>query len=114
MQEFKVQSNTYDAQYGRTGGGVITIVTKGGGNYFHGTAFEYFQNDKLNANQTELNQPQTAGVFYPNGRKPPNHINQFGATVSGPIIIPKVFNGKNKLFWMLSWKVCGSARPIPM
>ncbi|MCC6587684.1 MAG: TonB-dependent receptor [Bryobacterales bacterium] len=105
VQEFKVQSNTYDAQYGRTGGGVVTIVTKGGGNDFHGTAFEYFQNDKLNANQTELNQPQTvAGVFYPNGRKPPNHINQFGATVSGPIIIPKVFNGKNKLFWMLSWE----------
>lgn len=42
VQEFKVQSNTYDAQYGRTGGGVVTIVTKGGGNDFHGTAFEYF------------------------------------------------------------------------
>lgn len=105
VQEFKVQSNTYDAQYGRTGGGVITIVTKGGGNDFHGTAFEYFQNDKLNANQSELNRAATyGGVFYPNGRKPPNHINQFGAMVSGPIIIPKVFNGKNKLFWMLSWE----------
>jgi len=105
VQEFKVQSNTYDAQYGRTGGGVITIVTKGGTNEFHGTAFEYFQNDKLNANQSELNTPQTvAGVFYPKGRKPPNHINQFGAMVSGPIVIPKVINGKNRLFWMLSWE----------
>jgi len=105
VQEFKVQSNTYDAQYGRTGGGVITIVTKGGTNEFHGTAFEYFQNDKLNANQSELNTPATvAGVFYPNGRKPPNHINQFGATASGPIIIPKVLNGKNRLFWLLSWE----------
>lgn len=105
VQEFKVQSNTYDAQYGRTGGGVITMVTKGGGNSFHGTAFEYFQNDKLNANQTELNQPATvAGVFYPNGRKPPNHINQFGAMASGPFYVPKVFNGKNRAFWMLSWE----------
>ena len=105
LQEFKVQSATYDAQYGRTTGGVITMVTKGGGNAFHGTAFEYFQNDKLNANQSELNQPQTAaGVFYPNGRKPPNHINQFGAQASGPVIIPKLFNGKNRLFWMLSWE----------
>lgn len=105
LQEFKVQTNTYDAQYGRTTGGVISMVTKGGGNSFHGTAFEYFQNDKLNANQSELNQPQTvAGVYYPNGRKPPNHINQFGVQASGPIYIPKVFNGKNRLFWMLSYE----------
>ncbi len=105
LQEFKVQSATYDSQYGRTTGGVITMVTKGGGNAFHGTAFEYFQNDHLNANQTELNQPQTvAGIYYPNGRKPPNHINQFGAMASGPVVIPKVLNGKNRLFWMLSWE----------
>ncbi|MFN7937355.1 MAG: carboxypeptidase-like regulatory domain-containing protein [Bryobacteraceae bacterium] len=105
LQEFKVLTNTYDAAYGRTTGGVITMVTKGGGNSFHGTAFEYFQNDKLNANQSELNQPQTvAGVFYPNGRKPPNHINQFGIQASGPMFIPKIFNGKNKLFWMLSYE----------
>ena len=105
VQEFKVQSNTYDAQYGRTGGGIITIVTKGGGNDLHGTAFEYFQNDRLNANQSELNTPQTVGgIYFPNGRKPPNHINQFGAQVSGPVVIPKLFNGKNRVFWMLSWE----------
>lgn len=105
VQEFKVQANTYDAQYGRTGGGVVSIVTKGGGNDFHGTAFEYFQNDKLNANQTELNQPQTiAGVFYPHGRKPPNHINQFGVMASGPYYVPKLVNTRNRAFWMLSWE----------
>lgn len=105
IQEFKVQANTFDAQYGRTSGGVITMVTKGGGNDFHGTMFEYFQNDKLNANQSELNRPLTVGgQFFPNGRKPPNHINQFGATGSGPIWIPKLFNGRNRAFWMLSWE----------
>jgi hypothetical protein len=106
VQEFKVQANTYDAQYGRTGGGVITIVTKGGGNDFHGTAFEYFQNDKLNANQSELNRPTTTsdGTFWPNGRRPPNHINQFGVMASGPFVIPKVVNTKNRAFWMLSWE----------
>ncbi|MGB9606810.1 MAG: carboxypeptidase regulatory-like domain-containing protein, partial [Bryobacteraceae bacterium] len=105
VQEFKVQTNTYDAQYGRTGGGVITIVTKGGTNEFHGTLFEYFQNDKLNANQTELNQPQTiGGVYYPKGRKPPNHINQFGAMVSGPYYIPKLVDTRNRAFFMLSWE----------
>jgi Carboxypeptidase regulatory-like domain len=67
VQEFKVLSNTYDAQYGRTGGGIITIVTKGGGNQLHGNAFEYLQNDKLNANQSELNSAGTP--------KSPNHIN---------------------------------------
>jgi len=105
IQEFKVQSATYDAQYGRTTGGVITIVTKGGGNDFHGTAFEYFQNDKLNANQTELNQPMTlAGQYYPKGLKGPNHINHFGATASGPYYIPKLVNTRNRAFWMLSWE----------
>jgi hypothetical protein len=105
IQEFKVQSATYDAQYGRTTGGVITIVTKGGGNNFHGTAFEYFQNDKLNANQTELNTPQTvAGQYYPNGIKAPNHINHFGAMASGPFVIPKVVNTRNRAFWMVSWE----------
>ncbi len=96
VQEFKVVTNNYDAQYGRTGGGLITIVTKGGGNAFHGTAFEYFQAENLNANQSELNR---AGI-----RKPPMNINHFGAQASGPVIIPKVFNGANRLFWMLSWE----------
>jgi len=105
VQEFKVLTNTYDAQYGRTGGGVISIVTKGGTNEFHGTLFEYFQNDKLNANQTELNQPQTVGgIFYPNGYKAPNHINHFGAMVSGPYYIPKLVDTRNRAFFMLSWE----------
>lgn len=96
VQEFKVLTNTYDAQYGRTGGGIISIVTKGGSNQFHGNAFEYFQSEELNANQSELNRA---------GRpKPPMNINTFGIQGSGPVIIPKVFNGKNKLFWMVSYE----------
>ena len=68
VQEFKVVTNTYDAQYGRTGGGVITIVTKGGGNQLHGNLFEYFQNDKLNANQAELNSAGIAEIAEPHQR----------------------------------------------
>jgi hypothetical protein len=96
VQEFKVLTNTYDAQYGRTGGGIVTIVTKGGGNQLHGNIFEYFQNDKLNANQYELN---AAGIG-----KSPNHINTFGFQVSGPVYVPKVFDGRNRLFWTLSYE----------
>ena len=96
VQEFKVATNTYDAQYGRTGGGVVTIVTKSGGNQLHGTMFEYFQAEELNANQTELNR---GGI-----RKPPNNINTFGFQVNGPMYIPKVLDGRNKLFWLVSYE----------
>ena len=101
VAEFKILTNNYDAQYGRTGGGVVTIVTKSGTNDLHGIVYEYFQNDKLNANQFELNQPQTG---YPNGRKPPNNINAYGFQAGGPVLIPKVFNGKNKLFWLIAYE----------
>lgn len=96
VQEFKVVTNTYDAQYGRTGGGVVAIVTKSGGNSFHGNAFEYFQVDELNANQTELNR---AGI-----KKPPMNINTFGIQASGPMYLPRVFDGRNRLFWMVSYE----------
>ncbi|MCL4851527.1 MAG: carboxypeptidase regulatory-like domain-containing protein, partial [Bryobacteraceae bacterium] len=77
VQEFKVLTNTYDAQYGRTAGGIVTIVTKSGGNAFHGTLFEYFQAEELNANQFELNRAGTP--------KPPMNINTFGFQLSGPV-----------------------------
>jgi hypothetical protein len=96
VAEFKILTNNYDAQYGRTGGGVVTIVTKSGSNDMHGIAYEYFQNAKLNANQTELNAAGTA--------KSPNHINAYGFEAGGPVFIPKVFNGKNKLFWMVAYE----------
>lgn len=96
IQEFKILLNTYDAQYGRTGGGIVTMVTKGGTNEFHGTLFEYFQNAKMNANQFELN---AAGT-----KRPPNNINSYGFHLSGPVFIPKAYDGRNKLFWMLSYE----------
>ena len=96
IAEFKVLTNTYDAQYGRTGGGIVTIVSRSGGNDFHGNLFEYLQNDKLNANQSELNAAGTA--------RSPNHINSFGFQLSGPVLIPKLFDGRNKLFWLISYE----------
>ncbi len=96
IQEFKVLTNTYDAQYGRTGGGIVTIVTKSGSNQWHGVLFEYFQNAKLNANQTELN---SAGIA-----RSPNNINAYGFQIAGPVRIPKVFDGRNKLFWTIAYE----------
>ncbi len=96
VQEFKVLTNTYDSQYGRTGGGIVSIVTKSGGNQFHGNAFEYFQAEELNANQSELNR---TGV-----KKPPMNINTYGLQASGPVWIPKIYDGRNKLFWLVSYE----------
>ncbi len=96
VQEFKVVTNTYDSQYGRTGGGVVTMVTKGGTNSFHGTVFEYLQAEELNANQAELNR---GGV-----RKPPLNLNTFGAQAAGPVYLPRLFDGRNRLFWMVSYE----------
>lgn len=96
VQEFKVLTNTYDSQYGRTGGGIVSIVTKGGANQFHGNAFEYFQAEELNANQSELNRI--------GARKPPMNINTYGIQASGPVLIPKLFDGRNKLFWLVSYE----------
>ncbi len=96
IQEFKVITNSYDATYGRTGGGTVSIVTKGGSNDFHGSLFEYFQADDLNANQFELNK---GGV-----KKPPMNVNTYGFALSGPVFIPKFFDGRNRLFWTLSYE----------
>ncbi len=73
VQEFRVSSNTYGAELGRSGGAVINVVTKSGTNNYHGSAFWYLRDGQLGA------QPRFVGF------KPPNHQNQFGFTVGGPI-----------------------------
>jgi outer membrane receptor protein involved in Fe transport len=102
VQEFKVETNNYSAQYGRAGGGIFNIVTRSGTNDFHGTAYDYLRNDALNANSFFGNR---AGQ-----KKPPFHFNQFGATIGGPIDFPeKVFgpmnyDGKNRSFFFGSYE----------
>ncbi len=96
VQEFKVLTNTYDAQYGRTGGGIVTIVSKQGTNVFHGSVYEYNNNRVFNANQSELNRAGTKKGAY--------NLNQFGFQANGPIYIPKIFDGRNKLFGMIAYE----------
>ncbi|MEP6912143.1 MAG: TonB-dependent receptor [bacterium] len=83
IQEFKVQTSLYDATFGRSGGGNVQIVTKSGGNDFHGSLYEYFRNDALNANNPFL---KAAGVSRPVLKR-----NAFGGTVGGPIKKEKAF-----------------------
>ncbi|HXN21815.1 MAG TPA: carboxypeptidase regulatory-like domain-containing protein [Candidatus Dormibacteraeota bacterium] len=91
VQEFKVQSGAYSAEFGRSGGGNINIITKSGGSQYHGTVYEYLQNSALNANGWN--------------RKPvANGRNHFGVSFSGPVWIPKVYNGKQKTFFFFDYE----------
>lgn len=91
VQEFKVETNTFSAEFGRTAGGVFNVVTKSGANDYHFTAYEFLRNDKLNANDFFANRA---------GRKPaPFRFNQFGGVIGGPLTIPGVYNGKNRTFF---------------
>jgi Carboxypeptidase regulatory-like domain/TonB-dependent Receptor Plug Domain len=83
IQEFKVQTGQYDATYGRNSGANVNVITKGGTNTFHGTLFEYFRNEDLNANDFFFNR---AGL--PKGLL---RENQFGGTIGGPIVKDKLF-----------------------
>ena len=81
IQEISVQTNSYAPEAGRTAGGVINIVTKSGGNHFHGSVYEYFRNDKLDARQ----------VLQNTGRQPELRQNQFGGSIGGPIFKDRTF-----------------------
>ena len=83
VQEFRVETNSFSAEFGRTGGGVVNIVTKSGGNQFHGTAYYYHQNDFLNANSFVNNR---FGTLRPILRR-----HQYGLTVGGPVRKNKTF-----------------------
>ncbi|MDX1980549.1 MAG: TonB-dependent receptor [Bryobacteraceae bacterium] len=91
VQEFKVQTNSFSAEYGRTAGGVINVVVKAGTNDFHGSAYEFLRNSRLDANNFFLNRAgRKLGVF---------QRNQYGFTLGGPVWIPGLYNGRNKTFF---------------
>jgi len=91
LQEFKVQTGVYPAEFGREAT-QINVSTRSGANQFHGALFEFLRNDKLDA----ANYAFTAKRVTKN----PFKQNQYGGTFSGPVIFPKLFNGRNRLFFM--------------
>ncbi|PYI89950.1 MAG: hypothetical protein DME97_18730, partial [Verrucomicrobia bacterium] len=90
IQEFKVDSHNDQAQFGGVLGGVVNVVTKSGTNNFHGTAWEFFRNSALDAKNplTGINQL---------------HLNQFGANIGGPVLLPR-YNGRNRTFFFGSYE----------
>jgi len=99
IQETKVITTTYSAQYGHTSGGFIEYTSKSGTNSVHGSVYEYFANDALNARGFfDSDCDTTTGQCTPR-KKSPLKNNGFGFTLGGPVVIPKVYNGKNKTFF---------------
>ncbi len=92
VQEFKMMTSGYSAEYGRSAGGVLTVVTKSGTNRLRGSMFEYLRNDAFDA----------TGYF--DGTKSKLRRNQFGATLMGPVVLPKVYDGRNRTFFMFTWE----------
>jgi hypothetical protein len=95
LQEFKVQSNAYSAEFGRGNGAVINAVIKSGTNSLHGSVWEFLRNDKLDARN-----------FFDDSSKPtpPYKQNQFGGTLGGPIQIPALYDGRNRSFFFVDYE----------
>ena len=94
VEEFKVMTTVYDAQYGRTGGGVINVSTKSGTSGYHGSAYEFLKRPSLNANTFSNN---AKGL----GRQKTG-LDQWGFTIGGPVSIPKLYNGKDRTFFFFA------------
>ena len=91
IQEFRVERNSFSAEFGQAQGAVVNLITKGGSNDFHGSAFEFYRNDSLNANNFFLN---TAGQ-----PRPQLKYNNYGWNFNGPIVKNRIF-----FFWSEEWR----------
>jgi hypothetical protein len=96
IAEFKLEMGTLSAEYGRSGGSVTNIVIKSGTNSIHGTAYEFFRNSALDAN-----------LYFARGQGRPLAAfgaNTFGFTLGGPVLLPKIYDGRNRTFWFTNYE----------
>ncbi len=99
IAEFRILESNYSAEYGRNGGGIISVVTKSGTNEWHGSGFEFLRNDAFNANPFfDKNDPNNLSP------RPVLKRNQYGGTLGGPITIPHVVNGKDRFFFFVGYQ----------
>lgn len=105
VQEFKVQTATFDAQQGHTAGATVNVALKSGTNNLHGTLYEFVRNDKLSGNDFFLNRA---------GRpRAPLRYNRYGGTVGGPIWIPKIYKGRDRTFFFFGYEGIKDQFPEP-
>src|SRR3984885_6390931 len=96
LEEFKIQTSGYTAEYGRNPGGQVSFTTRSGTNDIHGSLFEHLRNTAFDANSYQNN--------YYGEQKAPDHQNDYGGTVGGPLVIPKLYDGKDKTFFFFSYE----------
>ncbi|MBO0797964.1 MAG: TonB-dependent receptor, partial [Blastocatellia bacterium] len=103
VQEFNVITNGMSAEFGRSGGGVLTAGTRPGTNEIHGSFYEFLRNDKLNANS-----------FFNNLRnveRSPFRRNEYGFSVNGPLYLPRIYDGHNRTFFFFNWEQVNQRSP---
>jgi hypothetical protein len=96
LEEFRVQSSSYSAEYGRNPGGQFSFATKSGTNEWHGTLFEYLRNDVFDANNWFNNYHDLA--------KSPLRQNDFGGSLGGPVVLPHIYSGTNRTFFFFNYE----------
>ena len=95
VREFKIQTNLYSADIGRNSGAVVDVITKSGGNTAHGSLFEFLRNSAMDART----------FFSPKGTAFPSfRLNQFGGSFGGPVMLPKLYNGRNRTFFFVDYE----------
>ena len=103
IQEVSYQTSNYAPEFGQAGNVVINMTMKSGTNQYHGSAFEYFVNEDLNAGDPFTISPVSQGGD--NGKlRPRNRRNDFGGTLGGPVNIPKIYNGKDRTFFFFAYE----------
>jgi len=98
LQQVSLQSSNFDAEFGQVSGGLVNLTSRSGTDQFHGSGYEYFINRVLNAGQAFTNNGSGGHV------NPFIRNNDWGGTIGGPVLIPKVYNGKNKTFFFFNFE----------
>ena len=106
LQEFRILTNTYSADYGRNSGAIVALISKSGTNEYHGNLFHFFRNRVLNATPFFNNAAPTFNGL----RKPQFNVNEFGGTIGGPLHLPRfgeggpsIYSGKDRTFFFFSY-----------
>ena len=114
VQEFKIVTNAYDARFGRNSGGVEDVILKSGTNTIHGDVYEYARRQWLDANtwQNDYNIARAApGANVSQFSTQKHKLDQYGAELDGPIVIPKLYNGRDKSFFTLQYENWNEIEP---